>query len=307
MKKIIIKITSALTVITAITSVAVFTTASVSSLPPVRIFDAAAWEANKIGSNRNSLSYAQMSTTDVSIKDLLMGSKSFNNGNYVLFIGSESEQATLDDLYDSPGTPGNLANNVQPNFGFNASGSADSYSETIDNFYTSPAFKEDNNSEKPQFLMYLDKLNGVVSKEQKDYTATEEKYKQDHRDGDAKTIPVWDDSSYLPGATYTKDDKTYKFRNDQAAQDYLDIKAFIQTAYGSLGTLSYPFIISFTTDSVDSGGSVWSNSIAHDDTSNDDATTPTSSSTNNALQSAQVTGDTNMSEWIQGLYGYGKF
>ncbi len=306
MKKIIIKITSALCVVTAITSVAVFTTASVSSLPPVRVFDTQSWndKTDTSGGTGTSLRYAEMPTTDVGIKDLLMGTKSINNGNYVLFVGSEAEQLTDTSLYPSTTTPGLLANNNQLNFdSSNAGSSSSSYSKTINRFYNDPTFQDKNNNEKPQFLMYLDKLNGVVSKEQKDYTTTKEAFNKKHRGDGVAQMPAWNDESYIPGKTYTKDDKTYKFRNDKAAQDYLDIQAFIQTAYGSLGTLQYPFIISFTTASVSSGGSVWKDSIAPADDTGDDTT----SSATTRLQDATPTAETNMSTWLQKIYHFGTF
>lgn len=251
-----------------------------------------------------SLNYTNLSNANVGIKEMLLGTKKINNGNYVLYIGTQSNLDNLDFVYSNQANHINSVNDLQYNDNLNFNGSLSKTINNVKNYADKDIYEH-----VPQFYSFIDLINSDVFKQKQEY---ENLIKQN------KSSTIKEDQNWANNAPteYSFDvNKKYKdkngkevyFRNDAQAIKFREILNFLKTYLSKeklveLSATKTPGIVLFySQDNLSKGPRVYASSKTYDQSKNERKESYPSG--NNVYNSAQPEFGGDLNAAIYSIYG----
>ncbi|BAO73640.1 hypothetical protein [Ureaplasma parvum] len=219
-----------------------------------------------------SLNYTNLSDANIGIKEMLLGTNKINNGNYVLYIGTQSNLDNLNFVYDNQTNHINSISDLKYNDNLKFNGSLAKSINNVKNYADKGVYEH-----VPEFYSFIDLIDTNVFKQKQDY---ENLIKQN------KSSTIKEDQNWANNAPtdYSFDvNKKYKdksgrevyFRNDTQAVKFREILNFLKKYLSKeklieLSTSQTPGIVLFySQDNLSKGPQVYASSKIYDKSKNE--------------------------------------
>lgn len=258
-----------------------------------------------------SLYNKYLNACNFSLKEAVIGTKTINNGNYIIYLGSEGYTNNRKFLYGSKSDINDFESNFSRSLETSDFGNGLEY---LDN----SQFKN-NNKNVPIMLSFIDMLNVSDLQAKNDYDTTINKFKKLQITNDsnnplteeelkenkikynwAKSAPQFD---YAPGKTYTDwEGKTHYFRSTyQSGITFNKIVDFIKVHFANLTDISTSdgIVIGYKNGQLVS--TMYSGSFSST-TNNSDSTTNSSFSTQITRFTPSTEFNSTFANWIKTAY-----
>lgn len=218
------------------------------------------------------LNYSNLSNLDIDFKKLLLGTTTINNGNYVIYIGTQTNLTNVNFIYDNQSNNINSINDLKNNANLKIQGSL------VRSIANVNANKENNVYEStPAFYSLIDVLSD-------DVFIAKQKYEDLVKAMRKSTIEAEKNWGNQAASEYSFDiNKKYKdidgnevyFRTDKSAREMRDILNYVNQylkdkSIIALDDTKTPGIVLFyTTNTIKDGPRVFSESRNYDSSKNE--------------------------------------
>lgn len=204
------------------TSAAVVTTSTFLALSKKEIINSK--QFSYISSHK-PLNYDNLANINVDFKKLILGTNQVNNGNYILYIGTQGNISNLNFMIDNESNNISSINDLKNNYNIKTNGLL---AKVIEN--TNTSFELGVLESKPEFYGLVDTLNSDIFKQKEDYENLVKRLRSSTIENEKK----WADAA---ASEYSFDfTKKYKdlngnevyFRVDKQAQNMRFIMDFVK-------------------------------------------------------------------------------